>query len=129
MLIRLVGGGAVVALALAGCASHTTATPGGDATSQAASSGSVAAGVPAKGDKPSREFVVGKWGTDGDCMLAIDLRPDGTSDGPFENWSYSDGVISFPEEPDITINVTVVDKDTMQTTNDSGMVSKMTRCP
>lgn len=88
------------------------------------------AAVPAKGEKPTREFLIGKWGTDGDCMLAIDLRPDGTSDGPFGNWAYDDGVISFPEEPDFKVNVTVVDGNTMESTNaTSDKTSRMTRCP
>ena len=74
--------------------------------------------------------MIGKWGTDGDCTLAIDLRPDGSSDGPFGAWSYSDGVISFPEEPTFKVNVTVLDPNTMQSTNDSSnKTSKMTRCP
>ncbi|HPY23727.1 MAG TPA: hypothetical protein PLK19_05335, partial [Mycobacterium sp.] len=81
------------------------------ATSSATSSASVPestseteatspAAAPMKGEKPSREFVVGKWGTNGDCGLAIDLRADGTSDGPFGNWTYTDGVIGFVDEPD-----------------------------
>jgi hypothetical protein len=85
---------------------------------------------PAKGEKPGREFLIGKWGTDGDCTMAIDLRPDGTSDGPFGNWAYSDGVISFPEEPDFKVNVTVIDHDTMRSTNaTTDKPSTMTRCP
>ncbi len=77
---------------------------------------------------PSREFVVGKWGTDGDCTLAIDLRPDGTSDGPFGAWTYSDGVISFPDDPEFKVNVTVLDDKTMKSAN-GDKTSTMTRCP
>jgi hypothetical protein len=62
--------------------------------------------------------------------LAIDLRPDGTSDGPFGPWTYRDGVISFPEAPELTVNVTVVDDTTMESTNgDTGKTTRMTRCP
>jgi hypothetical protein len=83
-----------------------------------------------KGEKPSREFVVGKWGTNGDCELAIDLRADGTSDGPFGNWTYNDGVIGFVDEPDFKVNVTVIDDSTMESTSESsGKTQKMTRCP
>ena len=85
--------------------------------------------APAKGEQPSREFLIGKWGTNGDCALAIDLRADGTSDGPFGNWSYSDGVIGFADEPDFRVNVTIIDAQKMESTNDSGKTSKMTRCP
>lgn len=87
-------------------------------------------GAPAKGDKPSREFLIGKWGTNGDCTLAIDLRPDGTSDGPFGGWTYSDGVIGFADDPEFKVNVTVIDDKTMQSTNaTSDKASTMTRCP
>jgi len=130
--------GLIAALALTACGGQTKPaadTPVASATSVApassATSNPVAASspvVPAAGDKPAREFLIGKWGTNGDCTLAIDLRADGTSDGPFGNWSYSDGVIGFPDEPDVKLSVTVIDAQTMESTN-SGKTAKMTRCP
>jgi hypothetical protein len=126
---------AAATLVLAGCggvtesagqASDEPASP----TTSTAPAMSTPAAAPAKGDKPTKEFVVGKWGTDGDCVLAMDLRADGTSDGPFGNWSYSDGVISFAEAPELKVNVTVIDDQTMESHNtDSGKSTKMTRCP
>ena len=110
----------------------TAAESSTTSTASTSTSGSGVAGpaaAPAKGDKPNRDFVVGKWGTDGDCTLAIDLRSDGTSDGPFGNWTYNDGVLSFPDDPDFKINVTVIDPNTMESTNGSGKTAKMTRCP
>lgn len=83
----------------------------------------------ARGTKPAKEFVVGKWGTDGDCKLAMDLRADGTSDGPFGNWSYSDGVISFADASEMKVEVTVIDRNTMTSKNSGGGNHKMTRCP
>lgn len=146
--------GAVTVLALAACggpskpaaepssAAASTVTSSQATTSESASSEpttseATTSAVPAspapaaaQGEKPSREFVIGKWGTNGDCALAIDLRPDGTSDGPFGNWAYGDGVISFPEEPDFKVSVTVLDDNTMESTNaTSDKVTKMTRCP
>jgi len=130
--------GLIAALALTACGGQTK--PAADTSVASATSvapASVAAPsevattspvAPAKGDKPTREFLIGKWGTNGDCTLAIDLRADGTSDGPFGNWSYSDGVIGFADEPDFKVNVTVIDAQTMESTN-SGKTSKMTRCP
>ena len=110
------------ALALTGCGGQTKPAAVASETSTAA--------APVKGDQPRREFLIGKWGTNGDCAMAIDLRPDGTSDGPFGNWAYSDGVISFPEEPDFKVSVTVLDNNTMASTNaSSDKASKMTRCP
>lgn len=103
-------------------ASTSEATSAAEATSPAA--------APMKGEKPSREFVVGKWGTNGDCEMAIDLRADGTSDGPFGNWTYTDGVIGFVDEPDFKVTVTVIDDSTMESTSESsGKSQKMTRCP
>jgi hypothetical protein len=110
-------------------ATQSSATSSAASTSLSTSSSATPAAAPAGGDKPNRDFLFGKWGTDGDCTLAIDLRPDGTSDGPFGDWSYNDGVISFVEDPDFKVTVTVIDDNTMQSTNGAGKASKMTRCP
>ena len=145
MPIRTLTGVIAAALVLSACggqsrpaAESTSATPISAATSAASATSAAPAtsaatsaspvGAPAKGDKPTREFVVGKWGTDGDCTLAIDLRPDGTSDGPFGAWTYGDGVISFPDDPEFRVNVTVLDDKTMQSTNGT-KTATMTRCP
>ncbi|MGE3691110.1 MAG: hypothetical protein AB7F98_06990 [Novosphingobium sp.] len=114
---------ATATLALAACGGGDQ--PAGEASQAAATP----AAAPAKGDKPTKEFVVGKWGTDGDCALAMDLKADGTSDGPFGNWTYADGVISFAEAPELKVNVTVIDDKTMESKNSGGKTSKMTRCP
>ena len=86
------------ALTLAGCSSQTTGTPTSGTSSSAATSSSAPtsssatssadavtttsaapaspAAAPAPGETPPREFVIGKWGTDGDCEMAVDLRAD-----------------------------------------------------
>jgi len=134
MKIRLVVGVAA-ALALTACGGQNkpaavSAETSAAVSSQATASPATAAATAAKGEKPPREFLIGKWGTNGDCTMAIDLRPDGTSDGPFGNWAYGDGVISFPEEPAFKVNVTVIDNSTMESTNaTSDKASQMTRCP
>lgn len=91
------------------------------------------AATPAKGTKPDKAFVVGKWGTNGDCSLALDLRADGTSDGPFGNWNYNDGVITFADAPEMKVTVVVVDDKTMESLPDNpgstGKKQMMTRCP
>ena len=120
------------ACALTACGGQTKSAPvvPDSTTPPAASSEVVTTPPPAKGDKPNKEFLIGKWGTNGDCTLAIDLHADGTSDGPFGNWSYTDGVISFPEDPDFKVSVTIIDDNTMASTNaSSDKASKMTRCP
>ena len=132
MKIRVAVGAAAL-LALAACGGQTKSVDDAPASSaQAAASSEVVTTPPAapvKGEKPTRDFLVGKWGTDGDCTLAIDLRPDGTSDGPFGNWSYDDGVIGFVDEPDFKVNVTVIDGTSMRSTNADGKAATMTRCP
>ncbi len=124
---------ACAALALAACSGGNKPAGEGSASASAAPASSAAAAAPAKGDKPTKEFVVGKWGTDGDCTLAMDLKADGTSDGPFGNWSYADGVITFADAPEMKINVTVVDEKTMESHNSASSegrkTAKMTRCP
>lgn len=118
MLIRFVAGAAVVA-ALAGCGAQGNPAAGT----------AVRAPGPAKGDKPSRDFVVGKWGTNGNCESALDLRADGTTDGPVGNWTYNDGVISFADIPEVKVTVTVIDDRSMDSTNRDGQKTTMTRCP
>lgn len=140
------------ALTLAGCSSQTTGTPTSGTSSSAATSSSAPtsssatssadavtttsaapaspAAAPAPGETPPREFVIGKWGTDGDCEMAVDLRADGTSDGPFGDWTYDNGVIGFVEEPDFQVTVKVIDENTMESTNSSSeKTTQMTRCP
>jgi len=128
--------GVIAVLALAGCggqgkpAAEATAAASSAPTSSSAPSqvATTPAAAPAKGDTPSKQFLIGKWGTNGDCTMAIDLRADGTSDGPFGNWTYSDGVIGFVDEPDFKVTVTVIDNTSMQSTN-GGKTATMTRCP
>ncbi len=130
MQMRFIVVGAL-ALVLAGCGSadkpEAAATEAPAATEAAPAT--TAAAAPAKGDKPTKEFVVGKWGNDGDCALAFDLKADGTSDGPFGNWTYADGVIGFADAPEMKITVTVADDKTMNTMNAQGGKHQMTRCP
>lgn len=73
-----------------------------------------------KGEKPSREFVVGKWGTN--QGLWTGHRPAGRRHQrrrPFGNWTYTDGVIGFVDEPDFKVTVTVIDGSTMESTSES----------
>jgi hypothetical protein len=123
---------AAIALAACGGGDKPAADEAKDAaaTETAASTAAVAAPATASaaGGAPTKDFVVGKWGTDGDCALAFDLKADGTSDGPFGNWTYSDGVIGFPDTPEAKITVTKVDDKTMDSVNAQGGKHKMTRC-
>ena len=123
---------AAATLAISACsqaeAPEAPATDAAGSAETAAAAAAIAA-APAKGEKPTKEFVVGKWGNDGDCALAIDLKADGTSDGPLGNWAYSDGVITFPEAPEMKITVTMAeDGKSMDSVNAQGGKHQMTRC-
>ncbi len=136
MIMRFTAAG-VLALALAACGSadkpQAAATDAAAATepapSAAATAAATPAAAPAKGDKPTKEFVVGNWGNDGDCAMAMNLKADGTTDGPFGNWTYADGVIGFADTPEMKVTVTVVDDKTMNSVNAQGGKHQMTRCP
>jgi hypothetical protein len=126
---------AVAALALSACGSSDTAeAPAADeaAPAEAAAPEEVAAAepaaAPAKGEKPTKEFMVGKWGEDGDCVMAIDVKADGTTDGPFGNWNLEDGVLTMADAPQ-KVHLTVVDEKTIDSKLDGKGASKMmTRC-
>jgi len=69
-------------------------------------------------EKPNRDFLIGKWGTDGDFEPAVDLRADGSSDGP-----------RLVDVLDLKVVVTVVDNAILESTNRQGEMSTMTRLP
>lgn len=72
--------------------------------------------------------MVGKWGEDGDCVMAIDVKADGTTDGPFGNWNLEDGVLTMADAPQ-KVHLTVVDEKTIDSKFDGKGASKMmTRC-
>lgn len=86
-----------------------------------------AAATPAAGAAPTREFVVGRWGDSGDCTLAIDFRADGTTDGPFGNWTLEGNRLSMADNPQV-MTVTVIDQNTMESRLEGGPPRRMTRC-
>ncbi|WP_293305366.1 hypothetical protein [Mycolicibacterium sp.] len=118
MLIRFAG---VIAVASALAACGVQGRP--------AAGTAVPAPGPSKGDTPTRDFVIGKWGTNGNCESSLDLRADGTTDGPVGDWTYSDGVIGFTDVPELRVTVTVIDDESMDSTNADGDKAIMTRCP
>ncbi len=85
------------------------------------------AATPAAGTAPTREFVVGRWGDDGDCTLAIDFRADGTTDGPFGNWTLDGDRLSMADNPQV-MTVSVIDQNTMESRLEGGPPRRMTRC-
>lgn len=123
-------------LLLAGCGSSKEADVADDAATEAAApadapaaaEAAAPAGPAVAGAKPTKDFMVGKWGEDGDCVMAIDFKADGTTDGPFGNWNLEDGVLTMADAPQ-KIHLTIVDDKTINSKLDGkGEVKKMTRC-
>lgn len=120
------------ALALSACNSTEdadTAMENAAAPTEAADAAQVAAAPAAEaGGKPTREFMIGKWGEDGDCALAIDFKADGSMDGPVDKWEFEDGVLTMVGLPN-TFHLTVIDDKTLESRADgSGKPHKLTRC-
>ncbi len=123
---------AVAALSLTACKSETadttaeatTAASEPAATTAAATAAPVAA---APGSKPTKDFMVGKWGEEGDCALALEFKADGTMVGPFEKWNLEDGVLEMVGNPQ-KISLTVVDDKTMESQIGNDPKHKLTRC-
>ncbi len=129
------------ALALAACGdskpADEAAAPAADASAApvieapAAASpaaAAAAAAAPAAGAAPTKEFMVGSWGTDGDCEMAIGFKADGSMDGPFDGWELNGNVLTMKGNPQ-TSTLSVVDDKTMSAKNNkSGKSYKLTRC-
>lgn len=88
-----------------------------------------AVATPAKGAAPTKEFMVGSWGDNGDCGMAISFKADGSMVGPFEKWELDSGVLTMVGNPQ-KMHLTVVDGKTMESRLDgTGSPRKLTRCP
>jgi len=136
MKSRLVlAAGAAFLLASCGSAeksdASTEASADTAAAPEAAADGAVMAdaAAPGAGSAPTREFMVGKWGEDGDCALAIDFKPDGSMDGPVDKWELENGELTMVGLPG-TFVLKVIDDKTMESRADGGKGDphKLTRC-
>ena len=120
---------AVAALSLTACKSDTADTTA-EATTASEPAATTAAAAPvaaAPGSKPTKDFMVGKWGEEGDCALALEFKADGTMVGPFEKWNLEDGVLEMVGNPQ-KISLTVVDDKTMESQIGNDPKHKLTRC-
>ena len=134
---------ATAALALAACGgagggnesagNNMTATENGAAVANEAApppateNAATPATTAAAGAAPTRDYVVGKWGEDGDCTLAIEFRADGTTDGPFGNWTLDGDQLRMADSPQ-AMTVSVVDQNVMQSVGADGRTRRLTRC-
>lgn len=106
------------------------AEPAADAAAAPPEPAPVPAAVPAKGEPPTREFMVGVWAEPGkSCAAAMDFKADGTLIGPFPRWELNDGVLTMAGNRQ-KIWLTVVDKDTMQSRrSETDPPRTLKRCP
>ena len=133
---------AAAALALTACGTgggneaaegNTAAAPGNatessnEAAPSPATENASAPTAAAAGGAPTRDYVVGKWGEDGDCTLAIEFRADGTTDGPFGNWNLEGNRLTMADNPQ-AMTVTVIDQDSMSSVGADGRTRRLTRC-
>jgi hypothetical protein len=105
-----------------GAALPKAAKPAGEAAPAAA--------IPAKGEPPTREFMVGIWAEPGEqCEAAMDFKADGTLIGPFPRWELTDGVLTMVGNRQ-KIWLTVIDQDTMQSRrSETDPPRTLKRCP
>ena len=122
---------ATAALALAACSESKTADDAAKTAAAAPAADAApaaAAGAPPVGTAPTKEFMVGSWGTDGDCELAIGFKADGTMDGPFDGWKLDGNVLTMIGNPQ-TSTLEVIDDKTLSAKNsETGKTYKLTRC-
>jgi hypothetical protein len=101
-----------------------------DAAEPASDAAPAAAAIPAKGEPPTREFIVGVWAEPGkSCEAAMDFKADGRLIGPFPRWDLTDGVLTMTGNRQ-KIWLTVIDKDTMQSRrSETDPPRTLKRCP
>ncbi len=123
------------ALILAACQKSENGTEAAAGATEAATPApEPAAAAPAgaaaftAGEAPSKDFILGKWGEDGDCQLAIEFKADGSMVGPFEKWSLENGELLMEGNPQ-KMKMTVVDANTMESRIGDNAPHKVTRCP
>jgi hypothetical protein len=83
----------------------------------------------AAGGAPTKDFMVGKWGDNGDCALAIEFKADGSMVGPVDKWELDDkGVLTMVGLPQ-KMHLKVIDSDNMESRLDgTGEPRKINRC-
>lgn len=111
-------------------AKNDTAAPAENAAAAAEpATTETAAATPAAGAAPTKEFMVGKWGQDGDCQMAIDFKADGSMVGPVDKWELDgNGVLTMVGLPQ-KMHLTVVDDKTMESRLDGkNPPDRLTRC-
>jgi hypothetical protein len=125
--IALIAG---LALTLSACGEAKAPEAAPSEAAPAASAPATAASAPAaaaSGGAPSKDFMVGKWGEEGGCDMALEFKADGSMVGPFERWELNGSDLTMVGNPQ-TIRLTVIDNDTMQSQVADSAPRKLKRC-
>lgn len=130
----------VAAVALAACNAQTGNESAGNnvsATNEAApenAAGSANETAPASNTSASaelsRDYIVGRWTESDDCADAMDFRADGTLHTPMGEggrWELNGDQLVNVGNPR-ALTVTVIDANTMETSNPEGTRRRVTRC-
>lgn len=97
------------------------------AQENAAAPVAAAAETVSAGAAPTKDYIVGKWGENGDCTLAIEFRADGTMVGPFERWELKGAKLTMVGAPE-AMTLSVVDQNTMESRLGTAAPRRITRC-
>jgi hypothetical protein len=107
-------------------ANGAEATPAANAAESTANA--TAAAAPAAGAAPTKEYLLGAWGEDGNCELPITFKADGTMDGPVDRWELNGAVLTMVGLPQ-TFTLSVIDEKTMESrAGGTDEPHKLTRC-
>jgi hypothetical protein len=115
-------------LMLAGC--NRAAVPAGGGNQ--AANGSAAAGASTATAPPlDRAFMVGRWTDNGDCSNATEFGENGQfqiGSGASGPWSLAGDRLTLAGEQTLTMQVVVVDQNTVDIVNPDGSRGRSTRC-
>jgi hypothetical protein len=79
-----------------------------------------------------REFLVGRWGDNGDCRQDVTLNADGSFTsytGGAGQWSLNGGTMSMAgKQSTQQVQIEVIDQDHVRITNPDGSVGTSQRC-
>ncbi len=127
--------GIAALLVLSGCnlptATSNGSGNGGQAAGNAASGAST--GTAPTGTAPTldRAFLVGRWTDTGDCNNATEFAQGGqfqTSSGASGQWSLAGDQLTLMGGQRLTMQVVIVDQNTINIVNPDGSVGRSTRC-
>lgn len=124
----------VAALGLAACMPQAPQQQGNATTAPTTASsdkpgpGAVTQAIPAL----TREFLVGRWGDNGDCGQDVTLNADGSFTsytGGEGQWSLNGATMSMAgKESTQQVQVEMIDQDHVRITNPDGSVGTSQRC-